>query len=378
MPRITRAKTYLCNLPVESPRIDAMQAFTSQETILVELETDSGDALGVGYSYTIGTGGAAVREMVERELLPCVIGEDPMRPEAIWTRMANASRATMTGPITTLAMAAIDTAVWDLRCKRLGLPLWQAAGGAQQQVSCYDTEGGWLDLSPKEAAENAAAAVARGLHGVKIKIGKPAVRDDIARVAAVREAIGPDLALMVDANQAFTCAEAIRRAHLLEPYDLAWFEEPMPADDIQGHTELARATSIPIAAGETIYSLAQFREYLARGAIRVVQVDAARIGGITPWLKVAHLAEGFNVDVAPHFLMELHVSLAAAVPNGRWVEWIPQLDAVTNSPLSVVGGFATPPSNPGLGISWDRPALARYQVTDAPSREQMAITGRTD
>ena len=134
-------------------------------------------------------------------------------------------------------------------------------------------------------------------------------------------------------------------------------EEPLPADDVSGHVRLSRATAIPVAVGESLYSAAQFREYLERGAASIVQVDAARVGGITPWLKVAHLAETFNVDVCPHFLMELHVSLAAAVPNGRYVEHIPQLRAITRTELTVENGHAVPPETPGLGIDWDRDAM---------------------
>ena len=133
--------------------------------------------------------------------------------------------------------------------------------------------------------------------------------------------------------------------------------EPLPADDVAGHARLAAGTSIPIAVGESLYSLAQFREYLARGAAGIVQVDAARIGGITPWLKVAHLAESFNVAVCPHFLMELHVSLAAAVPNGRFVEYIPQLRAITHGEMTVADGHAVAPDIPGLGIVWDQNAI---------------------
>jgi L-alanine-DL-glutamate epimerase-like enolase superfamily enzyme len=178
--------------------------------------------------------------------------------------------------------------------------------------------------------------------------------EDAARVRAVREAVGPEFDLMVDANQSMTAAEAIRRAALLEPYDLAWFEEPLPAEDVAGHQRLSAATPIPIAVGESMYSVGHFREYLQRGAAGIVQVDVSRIGGITPWLKVAHLAEAFNVVVCPHFLMEIHVSLVAAVPNGRYVEHIPQLRAVTTEQLTIVDGHAVAPDRPGLGIAWDR------------------------
>ena len=165
--------------------------------------------------------------------------------------------------------------------------------------------------------------------------------------------------IMTDANQAFAVDEAIRRARQFEAMDVAWFEEPLPADDLSGHARLARATTLPIAVGESLYSTLHFREYLAAGACSVVQVDVGRIGGITPWLKVAHLAETFNMPVCPHFLMELHVALCCAVPNARWVEYIPQLDAITTHGMRIENGRAYPSAAPGLGIAWDFPAIAR-------------------
>jgi L-alanine-DL-glutamate epimerase-like enolase superfamily enzyme len=359
--RIVRAEAFLCDLAVERPRTDATQSFLKQETIFVELETSDGNA-GTGYSYTIGTGGRSVLELLRHDLLPGLIGEDSRRREAIWAGLLAATRATAVGAVTSLALAAVDTAVWDLGCKAAGQPLWLAAGGAQTAVPLYDTEGGWLHLGIDELVANATRVREAGWSGVKIKVGKPSAFEDGERIAAVRDALGPEVDLMVDANQSLTLAEARRRARLFEPYDLAWFEEPLPADDVEGHARLAQATSIPIAVGETLYSLTQFREYLERGAAGIVQVDAARIGGITPWLKVAHLAEACNVQVAPHFLMELHVSLAAAIPNGRCVEFIPQLRAVTTAELSSERGQAVPPAEPGLGIAWDPDAIANLRV----------------
>ena len=167
---------------------------------------------------------------------------------------------------------------------------------------------------------------------------------------------------MTDANQRFTVDEAIRRARCLTPLDIAWLEEPLPADDLSGHQRLSDSTTLPVAVGESLYSPQHFREYLQRGACSIVQVDVARIGGITPWLKVAHLAETFNVPVCPHFLMELHVSLCAAVPNARWVEYIPQIDSLTHAPMRIEDGHAIPSDAPGLGIAWDFDAINRAAV----------------
>jgi L-alanine-DL-glutamate epimerase-like enolase superfamily enzyme len=361
---IDQARCRLYDLPVPKDRTDAVQRFTKQETVVVTLRTAAG-VTGVGYAYTIGVGGTAIRALLDSHFLPLLVGADSSRPESIWTTLRNSTRATMVGPITALALAAIDTAVWDLRAKTVDLPLWRLAGGAQSRVPVYDTEGGWLHLSVDELVQNARAATERGLRGLKIKVGKPTGHEDLVRLRAVREAIGPEVALMVDANQGFTRDEALRRARLFEPLDLAWIEEPLPADDIQGHVQLARSTSTPVAVGESLYSLGQFRDYLTAGGASVVQPDVARIGGVTPWLKVAHLAESFNVPVAPHFLMEIHANLAAAVPNGRWVEWIPQLASVTCSTIEQSEGWMIPSEQPGIGIDWDSIALKRHEVTDA-------------
>ena len=364
MATITCVEILQVNLPPPVPRSDAIQSFVTQETPLVRITCDDG-AAGVGYSYTIGTGGSSVVALLRDHLAPRLIGRDASQIEAIWKDLFFATHATAVGAITSLALAAIDTALWDLRCHRAGEPLWKMAGGAQRKVPVYTTEGGWLHHSQQQLVDEAVAAQGQGFRGCKVKVGKPSLAEDVARLSAVRNAVGDDFEVMVDANQAFTVAEARRRAHAYESANLAWFEEPLPAEDLGGHAELAAVASMPIAIGESLYHPAHFREYLERGACSVVQVDCARIGGITPWLKVAHMAETFNAPVCPHFLMELHVSLSAAVPNGTWVEYIPQLDAVTTSRMAMRDGYAIPPDSPGLGIAWDFAAIERLAVARA-------------
>ena len=294
MSRIEPSRSCRSTSPPKVVRTDAIQAFVTQETPIVRIRCDDG-AEGVGYSYTIGTGGSSVVALLRDHLAPKLIGRDPDCIEAIWKDLFFHTHATAVGAITSLALAAIDTALWDLRCKRAGLPLWKAAGGAQPQVPVYTTEGGWLQLPVDALVAQTVAAKAQGFRGAKLKVGKPHLSEDVARLAAVREAVGGAFEIMVDANQCFTVSEAIRRARAFEPFGLAWLEEPLPAEDLGGHVELAAHTAIPIAVGESLYHPAHFREYLARRACSIVQVDCARIGGITPWLKVAHLAETFNV-----------------------------------------------------------------------------------
>ncbi len=352
MTTITHVELFQVDLPPPVARSDAIQSFITQETPIVRLRCDDGSE-GTGYSYTIGTGGSSVMALLRDHLAPQLIGRDPARIEKIWHDLLFSTHATSVGAITSLALAAIDTALWDWRCRRDGQPLWMAAGGAQQRVPMYSTEGGWLHLSRNELVDATVAAKQAGFRGAKVKVGKPHLAEDIERLHAVREAVGDMFALMIDANQCFTAAEAIRRAPHFATVGLSWFEEPLPADDLSGHVRLAASTHLPIAVGESLYSAGQFADYLRQGACSIVQADVARIGGITPWLKVAHLAEACNVSICPHFLMELHVSLCAAVPNAPWVEYIPQLDAIAHSRVEMSNGHAVAPSSPGLGIDWD-------------------------
>ncbi|MFB7587060.1 mandelate racemase/muconate lactonizing enzyme family protein [Streptomyces sp. NPDC056169] len=359
---ITKATALLADIAVETDRTDAVQSFVKQETILVTLTTTDGIE-GTGYAYTIGTGGTSVLALLRDHLLPLLAGKDARNVEGLWQELFGLTRATTTGALTSLALAAIDTALWDLRCKRAGEPLWRLAGGHRREIPVYDTEGGWLHLGTEELVASALAAQEARFSGVKIKVGKPRVAEDAERLRAVREAVGSSLHIMTDANQSQSLSSAVQLAAALEPYDPYWLEEPMPADDISGHARLARSTRIPIAVGESMYAPMQFRSYLESGAASVVQVDVARVGGITPWLKVAHLAETFNVQVCPHFLMELHVSLVAAVANGAYVEYIPQLRAVTRTEMTVRDGLAVAPDEPGIGIDWDMDAIDRRRVS---------------
>lgn len=365
MSRIERVEILMVDLKPKVKRVDAIQSFVSQETPIVRI-TDADGVIGTGYSYTIGTGGHSVIELLKRTLVPALIGREALEIERIWRDLLFLTHATTTGAITSIALAAIDTALWDLKARKLGLPLHILAGGAQESIPLYTTEGGWLHLDEAALVDDALRAKADGFGGCKLKVGRP-IFEDVRRIGAVREALGPGFEIFTDANQRFNVDEAIRRARAYEPLDIGWFEEPLTAEDISGHTRLVESTSIPIAVGESLYSAMHFREYLERHACSIVQVDVGRIGGITPWLKVAHLAETFNIAVCPHFLMELHVGLCAAVPNARWVEYIPQLDDLTGEKMTIRDGHAIPSSRPGLGIDWDFDAIAAMTVDGSHS-----------
>ncbi|WP_299556053.1 mandelate racemase/muconate lactonizing enzyme family protein [uncultured Tateyamaria sp.] len=361
MPHIEKIEILMVDLAPKVKRTDAIQSFESQETPIVRI-TDSDGAIGTGYTYTIGTGGPSIIALLERTLAPMLIGRDPDQIQARWHDMLFCTHATSVGAITSLALAAVDTALWDMRCRKADQPLWKMAGGAKAQVPLYTTEGGWLHIEAQALVDDALAAQARGFAGSKIKIGRPHMSEDRTRLTAVREAVGASYEIMTDANQAFHLSEAVRRANMLEEFGIAWFEEPMPADDVGAHARLMAATSVPVAVGESMYSLSQFKDYLDQGACSIVQADVARVGGITPWLKIAHLAEAYNVTICPHFLMELHLGLVCAVQNAPWLEYIPQLDLITEGPIMIEDGKAQASDTPGLGIAWDWDAIASMNL----------------
>jgi len=281
MAKIVKAELLMVDLKPKVKRTDAIQSFDSQQTPIVRL-TDAEGCTGIGYTYTIGQGGESIVSLLKETLLPHLLGADADGIEKLWRDLLFATHATSVGAITSLSLAAVDTALWDLKCCRAELPLYKMSGS-------------------------------------KVKIGKKHLSEDRDRLRAVREAVGDEYEIMVDANQGFSLSEAIRRAKMLEEINIGWFEEPLPADDVSAHAQLAAHSHIPIAVGESMYSISQFKDYLHADAASIIQVDVARVGGITPWLKVAHMAEAYNVSVCPHFLMELHVSLVCAVTNTPWL-----------------------------------------------------------
>jgi L-alanine-DL-glutamate epimerase-like enolase superfamily enzyme len=359
--KIDAVEVGLYGVPPHRTMSDSIQALTQIQLIVVGIRTDDG-AEGLGYSYTIGVGGSAAAAFARDELTPLLLGQPALDTEALWQRLWWGTNSVGRGGLGALGRAAVDIALWDLKARAANLPLARLLGGARDRLPVYTTDGGWLNFPPEQLVEEATAAVARGFTGIKIKVGKPSAAEDARRVAAVRQAIGPDVALMVDANQAWTAAEAIRRAEHLAEFDLAWLEEPLIADDVGGHARVRQAVRVPLAVGETLYSSHAFREYVERGAVDIMQPDVGRIGGVTEWLRVAHLAAAWNLPVAPHYLMELHLHLAAAVPNAIWVEHIPSLDAVLAEPLRLTDGHYTVPDRTGHGILFDWDRLEGYRL----------------
>ena len=363
--QITRIDTAFFRFPAHRKIVDAIQEFTHMEVIAATVYTDVGST-GMGFGYTIGRGGRAVKVFLDEELVPLVLGEDPADIERIWEKMWWAPHWVGRGGIAVLAMAPIDVALWDLKAKHAGLPLYKLLGACRDRMPVYDTDSGWLNHTQDEILREAAERIEQGYTGVKVKVGKESRSEDVARLRAVRREIGPDIKLMTDANLRWTAAEAIARARLFEEFDLFWLEEPVEADDVLGHEKLRRSTPIPIALGESLYNRHVFKEYLARDAVSILQPDIGRVGGITEWMRVANMAHSFNVNVSPHFLMELHIHTTCAVPNALWVEHIPFLNRFVEEPLRIENGYAYPPETPGHGVAF-HPERSRPYFVEASS-----------
>jgi len=360
--KITRVCGELYEVPAHRKMQDAIREFSVMNLILAHVETDEGIS-GLGFTYSIIPYGASeIASVISTGVNSLVSGLDPRDHERVWLQMWRRMDWVGRGGITVLAVAAVDIALWDLKSKMAGQPLYKLLGGTREKVPVYNTDGGWLNHSMAQLVDATKEIVAAGFRGTKIKVGKDDPAEDRERVSAVRQILGPNRTFMVDANERFTHAEAIKRARMWEEFDLFWFEEPLPAEDILGHAKVKAHTTIPIALGESLFTRQQFKDYIASDGVSIVQPDCCRCGGITEWLKIAHMADCYNMQASPHFVMELHLPLVAAIPNGLFVEYIPSLDAVLRKPLKLEDGCFRPSQEPGLGIDWDMEKLERYRV----------------
>ena len=352
----------LAFLPLDRPISDAkvltgrQKPMTQIAFLFAEITTLEGHQ-GVGYSYSKRAGGrgqyAHAKEIAEE-----VIGEDPNDIQRIWTKLVWAGASVGRSGLATQAIAAIDIALWDLKAKRAGLPLAKLLGAYRDSVACYNTSGGFLSSSIEEIIDNSHAAIERGIGGVKIKVGQPDSRIDLKRVETVREALSDDVALMVDANQQWDRVSALRIGRQLESFQLTWIEEPLDCYDAEGHAMLADKLDTPIATGEMLTSTAEHRALIERRSVDFIQPDAARVGGITQFLRITALGEEAGLKLAPHFAMEIHLHLSAAYALDAWVEHFDWLEPLFNERLRIADGRMHVPARPGLGFSLSDQARA--------------------
>ena len=325
--------------------------------LFAEITTASGRE-GLGFSYSKRAGGPG-QYAHACEVAPEAIGEDPSDIDKLWTKLVWAGASVGRSGLSVQALAAIDVALWDLKAKRAGLGLAKLIGAHRDGVRTYNTSGGFLQAPIEEVIDNALRSLQAGIGGIKIKVGQPDWRIDLKRLTAVREAIGDDVALMVDANQQWDRSTALRMGRRLEEFELVWIEEPLDCYDVDGHAELARRLDTPIATGEMLTSVGEHLRMVDAGAADVLQPDAARIGGISQFLKLASYAEQRHLDLAPHFAMELHLHLAASYPIADpWVEHFDWLDPLFNERQETRDGRMWLPDRPGLGVTLSDQARA--------------------
>jgi L-alanine-DL-glutamate epimerase-like enolase superfamily enzyme len=358
--RDVRADHYLIPLPraLSDSTHGTIRGF---ELVTVRVR-DAGGTEGVGYTYTVGTGGAAVHALVARELAPLLCGRDAERIEQLWQAMWWALHYGGRGGAQALAISAVDIALWDLRARRQGTPLWRLLGGFDPRVPCY-AGGIDLDFSIDALLAQTDENLARGFRAIKMKVGRPSLRDDVERVRAMRAHVGADVPLMVDANMRWSVDEAIRAARALAEVDPLWLEEPTSPDDVRGHARIVREGGLPIAAGENLHTLWEFRDLIEAGGVTFPEPDATNCGGVTVFMKVCHLAEAFNLPVTSHGAHDLTVHLLAAVPNRSYLEAHGfGLDRFLAEPLSIEDGMALAPDRPGHGIELDWSALETVRV----------------
>ncbi len=343
-------------VPLARPLKVATFEVRAVDTCCITLRTKEGRK---GHGWCFAFGPERVRAMIAmvRDLFPVLLGKDPADLDANWEAMRKAASFVGRDGISAIAMSALDTACWDLAAQAAGQPLWRFLGGERREIPCYASEGLWLNATMDELVEEAVSLKARGFKAMKLRVGG---REDLERVRAVREAIGEEVALMVDANQGWDVETAKAACRAFAPFGLQWVEEPVDHEDIRGCAEVARASSIPICTGETNYNPRGMRHLLVAGAADVLMADLERCSGVSGWRRAAALAREFDRPITPHLFHEVSAHLLSAEPHGVWCEQMPWWESILKEPMEFRDGHLVLPERPGIGIEWNEEALREF------------------
>jgi L-alanine-DL-glutamate epimerase-like enolase superfamily enzyme len=362
MAKLTSVESGFFRIPLPEVLTDSMHG----EMRAFELNTvrlrDADGAEGVGYTFTVGRNGAAVDAILSREMPEIFGGEEADHIERLWLKGWWALHYGGRGGPTVLAISAFDMALWDLKAKRAGLPLWTLLGGFDEKVPCY-AGGIDLELPLDKLLRQTEGNLAKGFRAIKMKVGRARLTEDVERVRAMREFLGDGFPLMADANMRWGVDESIRAARALQPYDLTWIEEPTIPDDPAGHARIVREGGVPVAAGENLRTLWEFKQYIAGQGVTYPEPDVTNCGGITTFMKIAHLAEAYNLPVTSHGAHDVTVHLLAACPNRSYLEAHGfGLERYIAEPLRIQDGVALAPGRPGHGIEFDWQGLDRVKA----------------
>jgi L-alanine-DL-glutamate epimerase-like enolase superfamily enzyme len=359
--KITTFQTHLVKLP-GAPTLAGIPDKADQYTfITLQLRTDEG-VEGVGVTF-FGGGLAATLKSAVDQLAALTVGEDPLRPEAVVEKLRGAAKGSGPAGIFTLACTPIDTALWDIKGKALNQPVWKLLGGFRDRVPCYASGALTRDLTLDEVVSAGPRLVNKGFRQMKTQMalpGKTNARIEADRMRRVREAIGPDIDLMCDINQRWSVQQAISFGKRVEEVGLYWLEDVTACDDYAGLARVAEALDTPVAGGEYLYGPVPFRHMMEARSVDIVMVDLMRAGGITQWMKIASMAEAFNLPIVSHLVPEIHVHLVAAVPNGLTVEYMPRALRLWKETPKIEKGMLVVPQKPGLGLEFDPEVFTRY------------------
>jgi L-alanine-DL-glutamate epimerase-like enolase superfamily enzyme len=369
MSKIASVAVCIARVPLDTVTSFATRTVSARDYALVKVRSADG-VEGIGFCYVGSAGGRIAQIAIEELLAPRLIGQDSLRVEGLWQEMYQDSLLQGRSGSVMRALSILDTALWDLNARSVKLPLYQYLGAyASDRVPAYASGGYYLaGKSPKMLGEELKGYVAAGFKAVKMKVGRLSPSEEEERIAAAREAIGPDIHLMLDANNAWNdVPTALTYMKRYEPYDPYWMEEPFGPDDIDGHAKLAELTPVVIATGEIGYGRWYHKELLDKRGAEILQTDAVVCGGITEWKRIAATAASYGVTMCPHWFHDVHVHLVAATPNARYVEFFPD-DQVLNfrrlidTQLQHEAGNLILPKTPGLGFDFDAQAVRKYAL----------------
>jgi len=358
--KVSGFRTTAMSLPVEPPRVSHAD-FAKVNPVVLELMTADGlSAHGIAHAYNDRH--VAVLKGCLDALAEVMVGQDVFRGAEAWQKLWNASFRIGRQGFGISALSAVDMALWNLRAKALNLPLSRLLGGYRDEAPVYASHSLWRDWPIDRLQHDAASLVAKGFRAMKMRMGDKPLEVELERLKAVREAVGPDVKLMVDIRGDWTVTDSIRMGRRMEEYDLYWLEDPVPIQDLDGLAEIARALDVAVVVGEDVSTTYGFHRLLEKKATDIVMIDVAVVGGITEWLRVATLAYARNLQVVSHLHEEVSCHLVAAVPNGHMVEYLPFWHQLYTEPPAVTNGVLRIPDRPGLGFELDQQAMARYRM----------------